>query len=219
MITESENELAPEVPSISAIEAIHTTRSMRKLQSKEIPDDVLRQILDAAIRAPSGSNQQTWSFLVVSDPELKRQIQQYYSAVADRYFDRGPTTVSDGSGEAVMTRVRSSARHLADHLHEAPVLVFACIRGERSFSLGASIYPAVQNLMVAARAFGVGSTLTTFHLSYEKEIKELLGIPDDVHTAALIPLGYPEGNWGEAKRRPVEEVTFKDQWGSNYWDS
>ncbi|MEZ4520113.1 MAG: nitroreductase family protein [Thermomicrobiales bacterium] len=197
--------MAPEVPSISAIEAIHTTRSMRKLQSKEIPDDVLRQILDAAIRAPSGSNQQTWSFLVVSDPELKRQIQQYYSAVADRYFDRGPTTVSDGSGEAVMTRVRSSARHLADHLHEAPVLVFACIRGERSFSLGASIYPAVQNLMVAARAFGVGSTLTTFHLSYEKEIKELLGIPDDVHTAALIPLGYPEGNWGEAKRRPVEE--------------
>ncbi|CAN5477592.1 nitroreductase family protein [soil metagenome] len=194
-------------PEIPAIEAIRTTRSMRQLETRAIPDDVLLQILDAAIRAPSGSNQQSWSFIVVTDSHLKQVIQQIYFEVAQQYFQAGPTTISDGSGQETMNRVRSSARHLADHLHEAPVLVFACIKGKRSFTLGASIYPAIQNLMIAARAYGIGSTLTTFHLSREAEVKKLLGIPEDVHTAALVPLGYPTGNWGEAKQRPVEEVT------------
>jgi nitroreductase len=99
------------------------------------------------------------------------------------------------------------------------VLVFCCIRGQRSFTLGASIYPAAQNLMLAARAFGVGSTLTTFHLSREEEIKKLLGIPEDVHTAALIPLGYPEGRWGEARRTPVDEVVYHDRFGERLWDT
>lgn len=192
---------------------------MRSLESREIPDDVLRQILDAAIRAPSGSNQQNWSFIVVTDDSLKREIQQLYHDVAQGYFETGPRTIAGGSDEQVMQRVRSSARHLAEHLHEAPVLVFACIRGNRTFSLGASIYPAVQNLMVAARAFGIGSTLTTFHLSRETEIKALLQIPDDVHTAALIPLGYPVGRWGEADRVPVRDLTFRDRFGAHYWDS
>lgn len=201
------------------LEAIRTTRSMRRLEQRDIPDDVLHQILDAAIRAPSGSNQQTWSFIVVKDAETKQELQKIYASVAERYFESAPQTVSDGSGEATMTRVRSSARHLAEHLHEAPVLVLACIRGQRSFALGASIYPAVQNLMIAARALGVGSTLTTFHLSREADVKELLGIPDDVHTAALIPLGYPTGRWGEARRRPVEEVVYRDRYGDRYWQT
>ncbi len=204
---------------ISALEAIHTTRSMRRLTNQTIPDDALKKILDAAIRAPSGSNQQTWSFIVITDPTLKKQIQEVYCSVAERYFERGPRTISDGSGSQTMAHVRSSARHLAEHLHEAPVLVLCCIRGERSFALGASIYPAVQNLMIAARAFGVGSTLTTFHLAEEQKIKDLLGIPLDVHTAALIPLGYPEGRWGTASRRPVEDVVFQDRYDRRYWDS
>ena len=204
---------------IAAIEAIRTTRSMRRLESREIPDQILRQIIDAAIRAPSGSNQQAWSFIIVTDDRLKREIQRLYHEVATGYFETGPRTIADGTGQQVMQRVRSSARHLAEHLHEAPVLVFACIRGERTFTLGASIFPAVQNLMIAARAFGIGSTLTTFHLSREAEIKALLDIPEDVHTAALIPLGYPVGRWREAKRRPIEDVTFRDKFGIRYWDS
>ena len=201
----------------TTLDAIRSTRSMRKLETRDIPDSVLHQILDAAIRAPSGSNQQTWSFVVVKDPDLKQQLQQIYADVAQQYFHAGPRTISDGSGEETMTRVRSSAQYLADNLHLAPVLILACIRGERGFSLGASIYPAVQNLMVAARALGIGSTLTTFHLARESEVKALLNIPVDVHTAALIPLGYPTGRWGEAKRRPVEEVVYLDSFGSEYW--
>ncbi len=202
---------------IPVIEAIRTTRSMRKLKSQQIPDDVLREILDAATRAPSGSNQQSWSFIVIADDGLKKEIQELYHAVALKYFESSPKTVSDGSGEPAMTRVRSSARHLAEHLHEAPILILCCIRGQRSFSLGSSIYPAVQNLMLAARDFGIGSTLTTFHLARENEIKKLLGIPEDVHTAALVPLGYPLGRWGEAQRLPVEEVVFRDTYGQQFW--
>jgi nitroreductase len=117
-----------------------------------------------------------------------------------------------------MNRVRSSAAHLAEHLHEAPVLVLCCIRGKPSLTLGSSIYPAVQNLMLAARAFGIGSTLTTFHLYREAEIKQLLNIPEDVQTAALIPLGYPTGRWGRGPRKPVEEVVFADRFGEPLWD-
>ena len=205
-------------PTMDVIEAIWTARSMRRLKPDPIPDDVLRDIFDAAIRAPSGSNQQTWSFIVVRDPALKQQLQVWYNAVAQRYFESGPQQAPGDDGASAMRRVRSSAAHLAEHLHEAPVLVLACIRGERSFTLGSSIYPAVQNLMVAARAFGIGSTLTTFHLHYESEVKELLGIPEDVHTAAMIPLGYPTGRWGPARRAPVEEVVFLDRFGERMWD-
>lgn len=204
-------------PALDVIEAIWSTRSMRRLKPDPIPDEVLHTIFDVAIRAPSGSNQQSWSFIVVRDVELKQQLQRWYQAAAEAYFDGAPQQSPGVDGTVTMRRVRSSAHHLAEHLHEAPVLVLACIRGSRTFTLGSSIYPAVQNLMIAARACGVGSTLTTFHLRYESELKELLGIPDDVHTAALIPLGYPAGRWGVAQRAPVESVVFLDHYGEQMW--
>ena len=203
----------------AAIEAIRTTRSMRRLSKTDIPDDVLHDILDAAIRAPSGSNQQPWSFIVVRDHETKNALQRIYHDVAMQYFDAAPTTIGTEGGEAVMKRVRGSARHLAEHLHEAPVLIVACIKGESRFSLGASIFPAVQNLMIAARAFGIGTTLTTFHLAREDDVKDLLGIPEDVQTAAIIPLGYPTGRWAVPQRLPVEDVTFLDRFDAKLWQS
>jgi nitroreductase len=110
----------------------------------------------------------------------------------------------------------ASASHLAEHLGEAPVLVLACIGtdGTRpTITTGASIYPAVQNLMLAARALGVGSCITTIHKYRDPQVKELLGIPADVETAALIPLGYPLGKFGRPPRRPLAEVVHADHWG------
>ena len=111
----------------------------------------------------------------------------------------------------------ASARHLSDHLAEAPVLVLACIAldpGARpTLTTGASIYPAVQNLMLAARALGIGSCLTTIHKYRDAQVKELLGIPADVETAALIPLGHPLGKFGRPPRQPAAEVTHWDGWG------
>lgn len=210
--------MSTEPETIDVLEAIATTRSMRRLKPDPIRDDVLHTIMEAATRAPSGSNQQTWSFVVVRDPELKKQIQVWYHEGALRYFKSGPQSAPGADGGTTMNRVRSSAAHLAEHLHEAPVLVFCCIQGTPSLTLGSSIYPAVQNLMLAARAFGIGSTLTTFHLYREAEIKKLLNIPEEVQTAALIPLGYPTGRWGRGPRKPVEEVVFADRFGERLWD-
>ena len=205
---------------MDVLEAIATTRSMRRLKSDPIPDDVLQAILEAAVRAPSGSNQQTWSFIVIRDPAIKKQIQELYHEAAQVYFANSAASIQAAGPNEQQTagRVRSSAAHLAEHMHEAPVLVMACIRGKESFTLGSSIYPAVQNLMLAARAFGVGSTLTTIHRGRDAEVKKLLQIPDDVHTAALIPLGYPRGRWAEAKRKPLEEVVFADRFGARLYE-
>lgn len=200
---------------LDVLEAIATTRSMRRLKPDPIPDDVLREILEAAVRAPSGSNRQTWSFIVIRDPEVKARVQKLYYAGAQEYFEQFDAALGELTPEEQEQkgRVRRSAAHLADHLHEAPVLIMCCISGVESFGLGASIYPAVQNLMLAARAFGIGSTLTTFHRAREREFRELLNLPDDVHAAALVPLGYPTGRWGRSRRKPLEEVVFADRYG------
>lgn len=200
---------------LDVLEAIATTRAMRRLKPDPIPDDVLREILEAAVRAPSGSNRQTWSFIVIRDAGVKRRVQELYHIGAHEYFAQFDSQLVDLTPEELeqKERVRKSAAHLADHIHEAPVLIMCCISGVETFGLGSSIFPAVQNLMLAARAFGIGSTLTTFHRAREPEFRELLNIPDDVHLAALIPLGYPTGRWGRAKRKPLEEVVFSDRYG------
>jgi nitroreductase len=209
---------------MDVLEAIYTTRAMRRLKPDPIPDDVLRAILDAAIRAPSGGNQQGWSFVVVRDAALRARLQELYKPALDSLFQPGgPYARIDEEGDPETIeqnrRMRDSALYLADHMHEAPVIVIACIRtGGRGTNVttGSSIYPAVQNLMLAARAFGVGSTLTTIHRVNEGEVRTLLGIPAEVETAALIPLGYPRGRWGIAQRRPLAEVAYADRWGEPF---
>lgn len=205
---------------IDVLEAIATTRSMRRLKTDPISDDVIRAILEAAVRAPSGSNQQSWSFIVIRDPRIKQRIQELYHAAWEQYSAAREQAIQALPEDERPTsrRVHGSARHLADHMHEAPVLIMCCIRGSESFTLGSSIYPAVQNLMLAARAFGVGSTLTTIHRGRDAEVKQLLNIPDDVHTAALIPLGYPTGRWGEGKRKPLEDVVFAERFGERLYE-
>ena len=204
---------------MDVLEAIATTRSMRRLKTDPIPDDVLQAILEAAVRAPSGSNRQAWSFIVIRDPAIKKQVQELYHAAAQIYFAQSPPANAAPTADQQQTarRVRGSASHLAEHKHEAPVLIMCCIEGTESFTLGSSIYPAVQNLMLAARAFGIGSTLTTIHRGRDQEVKDVLGIPDAVHTAALIPLGYPTCRWGEARRKPLEEVVFSDRYGEKLY--
>ena len=207
---------------MDVLEAIYPTRAMRRVKPDPIPDDVLRAIVDAAVRAPSGGNQQGWSFVLVRDPEKRRRLQEIYKPLIDSLFQPGGPyagllEVEDAEQRQANQRMRNSALYLGDHMAEAPVIVVPCIRGRgRDLSSGASIYPAVQNLMLAARAFGIGSALTTIHRQREDEVRALLGIPEDVQTAALIPLGYPRGRWGVGRRRPVEEVVYADTWGERF---
>lgn len=196
---------------MDVFEAIATTRAMRRLDpDRDVADDALRTMIEAATRAPSGGNSQPVRWIIVRDADTRRRLGDIYrscwSEVRGHYADRP----RDAQGD----RVLSSADHLGEHMGEAPVILLPCSRGELG-QTESSVFPAVQNLFLAGRALGLGTTLTTVHRIREREVKEVLGIPEDVHTWCMIPVGHPLGRWGEAKRRPVTEVTHLDRWGAD----
>src|SRR5919108_2385082 len=191
---------------------------MRRLEPDTLPEPLLGKIMDAAICAPSGGNRQGWRFVVVRDPAKRARLGQLYregwgELVKLPYY---AGAMKEAAGSPVR-RMVDSAAHLAEHMGEAPVIIVACIvldpGVKPTVTTGASIYPAVQNIMLAARALGVGSCLTTIHRYRDAQVKELLAIPADVETVALIPLGYPRGKFGRPPRRPIADVTFADEWG------
>jgi nitroreductase len=194
-------------------EAIYTLRAMRRLKTDPVSDGLVWKVLDAAIRAPSGGNLQPWRFVVVTDAAKKKKIGEWYLDGWNKmYGPRRDVPITDPAA----ARTFKSADHLANHIAEAPVMIFATVMSNMASVSGAgpNIFPAVQNLMLAARALGLGTTLTTLHKHHDADVKELLGIPDGVETMALIPMGWPKGNFGTGPRRPVEEVTHWDAWGS-----
>ena len=217
-MTESQSS---EPEAITVLEALHSTPARRYLKPDPIPDDVLHAILDAAIRGPSGGNTQAWAWLVVTDPNLKRPIAEWYREGWERaYGHRREAIMASEDGQGLGKRNFLSAEHLANHLEEAPVWIMPVLQGaakSQSPRTGSSIYGAVQHLMLAARAYGIGATLTSLYAGHEDDVKRLLGIPEDALTMALIPLGYPDrGRWAQPKRRPVEEVTYLNRWGTGW---
>jgi len=198
---------------MDVFEAIGTQRAMRRLKPDPVADEDIWKILDAAIKAPSGGNRQPWNFIVVRDPDTKRKLGEYYLDAWNRTYELASQAMLSDPRSARNFR---SAEHLAHHLAEAPVIIIATLRKE-GFAVGpaagGSIYPAVQNLMLAARALGLGTTLTSLHKLHEDEVKALLGIPEPVETMALIPLGWPQGRFGTPMRLPVEKVVYWDKWG------
>ncbi len=195
---------------MDVFEAIRTTRAMRRLDpDRSVSDADLLAVVGAATRAPSGGNRQPVRWLIIRDPELKRRVGEVYRRQAHLRLRAYEEAARSDPRAARMLR---SSYHLADHMGEAPALVIPCARGARG-QLESSVFPAVQNLMLAARALGLGTTLTTIHLAEEQAVREVLGIPDDVLTFAIVPVGHPLGRWGEARRRPAAEVTYWDRWG------
>ena len=205
-------------------EAIFSTRSMRRLKPDAIPAAVLREIITAGIHAPNGSNFQNWGFVLVDGVDDKRFIRDQYLEHYRR-LEREGTIPSMASIPPERRRMFDSAIHLAEHMDEAPVILLACsgtdfptyaqLGNPRSITatLHASIYPAVQNILLACRAHGIGATLTTLHYFFEDALKARLGIPADKEVAGLIPLGYPLGHFGPTSRGAVEEVMHWGHWG------
>lgn len=195
-------------------ETATTLRAMRRLLPDPIPDVDIWRILETAIHAPSGGNTQPWNFIVIRDRAAKVQIADWYLEAWQKTY--GPAREAMRA-DPNMVRTYNSADHLANHLAEVPVLILATMRKDHlrvGAVGGASIYPAVQNLMLAARALGYGTTLTTLHKLHEEDVKKLLGVPDDRETMALIPLGRPKGKFASPPRRPVEEVVYWERWGA-----
>ena len=204
--------------STDLFEIIHTTRAMRRLKPDPVPDALIRRILEAGQCAPNGSNAQSWRFLVIKDRAIKEKVQVWYKKAYDELV--GPHYRSSapppGMDAARYSRQADAAEYLTDHFHEAPVWIVPCIdHGKRppNRQAGASIYPAVQNMLLAARALGLGSTLTARHLVFEKETEAALDLPPGVHSYAILPIGWPMGKFGPVKRGPLSEVTYGDRWG------
>jgi nitroreductase len=227
------------VTELGVLEAIHSARAVRRFRPDPVPEAVITEILDAAIRAPSAGNAQNWVFLVVRDAEQRRKLGIIYRKASDiasaMYAARGrPPHLT----EEQFRRLMSSGSFLWDHLAEAPVILVPCqtqpkvpppealppdvraghLEEQRYVERirGASIYPAVQNVVLACRAFGLGTTITTNHIRCEDEVKAVLGVPDDVQTFALMPIGYPLDAFGPVVRRPVAEVAYADRWARRW---
>jgi nitroreductase len=216
---------------ISLHEAMRTTRAVRRLRSDPIPDDVLRRVLQAATFGPSGGNRQAWRVIVVRDAGLKQELAGRYRALWTPYSEasrKGAAALPDAA-RARSQRALDAGDYLAEHLHEAPAILVICFdpRGlmitdarlsRPSVVGGASIYPSVQNLLLACRAEGLGCVLTTLLCAEEPALAKLLEIPEPWATAAFVPIGYPVGRGhGPLSRRPVEKMAFADRFGQPLW--
>ncbi len=204
---------------LDLLTGLATTRAIRRYRDEPIPDDDLSAILWHATRAPSGSNRQPFRFIALRDGPnavaAKALLGESFRAVwgekraADGY-DRG----SGADADSPKARMAATMQHFVDHFERTPVVVLACIRRRRDPhpTEGASVYPACQNLLLAAHALGYGGVMTTWHAFVENDLRALLHIPDDVGVCATIPLGRPAGGHGPVRRRPVQELVYDDGW-------
>ena len=211
-------------------ETMSTLRAVRKLRTDPIPDDVLERVLQAACWAPTGGNQQPWRVVVVTDPEKKAALQEIYRPEWQTYSASFVGRLSGLPPDELdkWNRVAAAGDHLADHLHEAPAILLFCANPKMmaitdakldriSMVGGGSVYPAVQNAMLACVAEGLGCTLTTLHCLREGEVKALLDIPDGWATLAMVPIGYPIGRGhGPITRQPPAALAYRDTFG-NAW--
>ena len=196
-----------------------TTRTVRRRLdlTRPVEPEVIEEVIEIALQAPSGSNRQNWRFMVVTDPDKKKIVADLYRQSFESYAGPRPTGTPTTSGQ----RIAASAWHLSDHMHEVPVLIIGCIEGRPTdpspaaqAGLYGSILPSAWSVMLALRARGLGSAWTTLHLVEERKVAAALGIPDSVTQAVLLPVAYYTGqDFKPAKRRPGKEVTYWNTWG------
>ncbi|MGH9013969.1 MAG: nitroreductase family protein [Acidimicrobiia bacterium] len=208
-------------------EGILTTRAIRRFTDEPVTDEEVVTCIRAAVQGPSGGNIQPWQFLVVTDPEVKAALGDTYRRAYARYDAALLPLVPRFQREEDQDswdRTLAASRHLAGHLADASVLVLALMPAismtltddDGDLDVGtpfASVYPAVQNLMLAARSMGIGSALTTVYRIYQDEVRALLGIPEQYEVVALVPMGHPAGRFGVARRRPAEAITHWNRFG------
>jgi len=213
---------------MDVFEAIRTTRAVRRFADAPVTDDEITACIRAAVQGPSGGNIQPWQFVVVRDAETRRAVAAVYRRAYERYEPallRSLPPFRRPEDEAVFRRMLAASRHLAEHLAEVPAMVLV-LMPNISMTLTdeggpldvgtpfASVYPAVQNLMLAARGLGIGTTLTTVYRIHQSEVRALCAIPERYEIVALVPMGRPRGRFAAGRRRPAEQVTHWDRFGN-----
>jgi len=199
-------------------EAMRTQRAIRRLKPDPVDDALVLHLIELALKAPSGSNQQNWDFMIVKDREVKARLGRLNRGAWNLYGGLGRRMNRDNPA---MLRIMDAVEWQASHFDEIPVIVIACLRGFRPFwppvatsSYYGSIYPSVQNLLLAARAVGLGAALITLPLWSTFLARRALGLPWSVAPCAVIPMGWPRGKYGPTTRRPVGEVVHVDRYGN-----
>jgi nitroreductase len=204
-------------------EAMETQRAIRRLRPDPVPDDIVLRCIQLALKAPTGSNAQNWHWIVVRDPAVKAKLGRLFRQSWRIYGGLGRLVVRNNDQTR---RVIDAVQWQADHFEEIPVLVVPCLRGltPRILSISpfvasshyGSIYPAIQNFLLACRAEGIGAALTTLPLWSLTLARRALGLPLDVQPCAVIPVGWPRGRYGPTTRKPVEKVVHYERWGNRH---
>ena len=210
------------------VQAITTQRAVRRLLPDPVDDDIVLRCIELALKAPTGSNGQNWEFVVVKDPAVKERLAARYRQAWTLYGGAGQRRAA---GDESMLKILRSVQWQVEHFTELPVLVVACLRGGPvegnlpylpaphivNTSFYGSIYPSVQNLLLAARAVGLGASLITLPLWSVTSARSILGLPLSVTPACIVPLGWPRGRYGPTTRRPVGDVVHLDRFGQQPW--
>ena len=201
-------------------EIMYSCRAMRRLDSREVPEDLLIKLIDAANQAPSGSNMQNARWLVIRDTEVRQKLADLNRKGVESYIGAQTSRPDSLPHQTADKRMRmlNAVIWQMEHMHEIPVLIVACmefgtkVKPGMLSDGGGSIWPGVQNLLLAARPLGLGATPTTLALVDQQAVSAALNLPESMGAFCLIPVGYPTGSFGPVTRRPVEEIMRFDQW-------
>jgi nitroreductase len=189
---------------VPLFEAIRTARAIRRLRPDPVPPELIRKVCEAGTFAPSGGNRQPWIFVAVTEPERRAFVAERYRRAFHAYIAPALAAIERGERSEADARNARAALHLADHLHEAPVHLFVAGWKRRGEPQLQALFPAIQNVLLACRAVGLGASLTTVHLAHGAEIDAFLGLSPRTPSCALLPIGWPLGRFGRPPRRPVD---------------
>ena len=197
---------------VPLLEGLRTTRAIRRLRPAPVPPELVRKVCEAGTYAPSGGNRQPWIFIAVTERERRAFVAERYRRAFHAYIAPALEAAKDPAFPEETRRNMGAALHLAEHLHEAPVHLFVAGRTRRGEAQLQALFPAIQNVLLACRAVGLGASLTTVHRAYGAEIDAWLGLPEGSPTCALLPIGWPLGRYARPARRSVDDCLFYERY-------
>ncbi len=207
----TEAEIAALGEDVPLLEGIRTTRAIRRLKPDPVPAALIRKVCEAGTFAPSGGNRQPWIFVALTDPEKKKWVAERYVPLFYKYLGKALDAEKDPSFSDAQRKILGSAKHLADHMADVPVMLFVAGWTRRSAPQIQALFPCVQNILLACRAVGLGASLTTLHVDFGKECDAMLGLTADTPSCAMLPIGWPEIPYKRPARRPVDEFLHWDK--------
>jgi nitroreductase len=208
----TDEEVARAGEDVRLLEGIRTTRAIRRLRPDPVPRALLRKVCEAGTFAPSGGNRQPWLFVAVTEPARRAFVAERYLRAFHAYIAPAQEAAREPGFDPARRRNIDAALHLAEHLHEAPVHLFVAGRKRRGEPQLQALFPAIQNVLLACRAVGLGASLTTVHRAYGDEIDRFLGLPPESPSCALLPIGWPVGRYGRPPRRSVDGCLFFERY-------